>query len=83
MKHVRLELQFIARIHVGADVSAAGGEPRRTPDAQLYTVLSRTLPLPDGITVASLAKGWAVNTALGAAPLVGERLRLELDQKGL
>ncbi len=81
MKKIRVELKLTAIVHVGDDITE-DCSPDRDPDAVTSCVLTRVAHLWHVVPA-----GDAVSYALGAlmvnsAPVLGERLRHELREKG-
>lgn len=82
MKQIRVELQLVAIVHVGDDI-AEGAAPSRAPDATTSVTLARVATvgmfLPTGEAVGNHLSSLMVNSA----PVIGERLRHALRERGL
>ena len=82
MKNVRIQLQIIAVVHVGDDVTE-GYPPDRACDAFLDTTLVRVAHLGPLVPARDVAPGGIVNIMANIAPVIAERLRHALREKGL
>lgn len=84
MKHLRIELKLTALVYAGEDVAGTEGPaPDRDPDAVVATVLTRIADLGAGAVARDAAGAHLANLMTNAAPILGERVRHELREKGL
>lgn len=83
MKNLRVEIKIIAIVHVGEDVNHEGPAPDRDPDAVTSVVLARVAHVGPMVSARDGAAGHLAGIMANSAPVLGERLRHQLREKGL
>lgn len=82
MKQIRVELQLTAIVHIGDDITEDAA-PARTPDATTSVTLARVDHLGHFVAAREAVAGHLSSLMVNSAPVIGERLRHALRERGL